>query len=147
MQTSSGLKRRLALALMLSSSLTVAALGLAPPAHADAFDVFSRSGYTYCDAKLIGQLWGISTLDAKTQIGQKITSGIGGNIPGILVLSRRAGHRCGWPDTGYSYNDAVELSRVWGVNVDGAKAKIANYVTNAQGGIVNRVLGHGPSWQ
>jgi hypothetical protein len=144
MQTSSRLKTRLAL--LLSTSLTMATLGAAAPANADAFSVFSHSGYTYCDAKLLGEFWGISTLDAKTQIGQKITHGLGPNIPGIVRASR-AGHRCGWADTGYSYNDAVELSRVWGVSVDGAKAKVANYVTYAQGNIVDRVLGHGPSWQ
>lgn len=147
MQTtkSSGLKSRLALTLMLSSSLAVASFGFAAPAHADAIDVFSSSIYTYCDAELLGKLWGISTWDAKSQIGQKIMGGYAEeNMPPLLASSRRAGNRCAWADTGYTYNDASQLSQIWGTSVAGAKAKIANYVTNGQSNIVNGVLGHGP---
>jgi hypothetical protein len=132
--------------LLLSTSLTLATLGAASPAlAADPFDVFSGSPYTYCDAKLLGHLWGMDTLSAKTQIGQKIMNGLGGNIPGFLVQARHTGATCAWIDTGYTYNDAVALSKVWGVSPDGAKSKIVNYVTNGQSSIVNRVLGHGPS--
>ena len=143
--TSSGPKSRLALTLMLSSSLTLAAIGLAAPAQASPFDIWASSTYTYCDAEMLGKLWGIDTLSAKTQIGLKIQNGIASNIPSILAASRQAGNRCSFSDTGYTYNDAEVLSRVWGTSVVGAKAKIATYITNGQSNVVNGVLGHGPA--
>ena len=135
-------RTRLALALMMSTSLTLAAASLASPAQADPSDAFFSSSYTYCDAKLIGALWGISIENAKSQIGQKIVNGIGDNVPTILAESRRAGNRCDWVDTSYAYSDAEELAGVWGTDVDRAKAKIAAYLTNGQKFVVDRALGH-----
>ena len=145
LQTTTRPPRRLALALMLSTSLTLAAAGVATPASADAWDVFQSSHYTYCDAVLISKLWGITVDAAKSQIGQKIINGIGDNVPVILNESRNAGNRCAWADTGYSYNDATQLAQLWGVGVQQAKAKIANYLTQGHSDIVNGALGHGPS--
>jgi hypothetical protein len=137
-------RNRLALALMLSSSLTLVALARPALAQNDpGWNVYASSSYTYCDAKLISDLWGISIDSAKSQIGQKIMHGIDSNLPSILAASRQAGHRCGWDDTQYSYNDAVQLSQLWGVGVQQAKAKVANYVTNGQNSVVIGALGHG----
>ena len=132
------LLKRFAAILMISSSLTF--VSLVEPAQADDMDLYASSGYTYCDAKLIGDLWGISVEDAKAQIGMKIRTGIGGNIPSVLRLSRQSGNACDWVDTGYSYEDAEKLSQVWGDSTDEAKAKIAQYVTNGQRYIVERAL-------
>jgi hypothetical protein len=137
--------RRLALALMLTTSLTLTAVGAAAPAHADAWDVFQSSHYIYCDAVLVSKLWKISVDNAKTQIGQKIINGIGDNVQLLLRESRSAGNRCAWEDTGYSYNDAAQLAQLWGVGVQQAKAKIANYLTQGHSDTVNGALGHGPS--
>jgi len=134
-------RRRFALTLMMSTSLTLAAVSLAAPAQASPEDVFFSSSYTYCDAKLISELWGISIDNAKSQIGQKIINGIGDNVPTILAESRHAGNRCDWVDTGYAYSDAQELSGVWGTDVDQAKAKIAAYLTNGEKAVVDRALG------
>ena len=135
--SNSGMKR-LASVLLLSSSLTLVAL--TAPAQASDLDRFFQSHYTYCDAKLIGDLWGISVEDAKAQIGMKIRTGIGGNIPSVLRLSRQSGNACEWVDTGYSYEDAEKLSQIWGDSTDDAKAKVAQYLTNGQRYIVERAL-------
>ena len=141
LSTTSGRPRRLALALLLTTSLTAAALGSASPARADAWDVFQSSRYNYCDAVLVSKLWSISVDAAKTQIGQKIINGIGDNVQLILRESREAGNRCAWVDTGYSYDDASQLAQLWGVGVERAKAKIASYLTQGQGYVVDRALG------
>jgi hypothetical protein len=139
-------RNRLALALMLSSSLTLVALARPAQAQNDpGWNVYASSSYTYCDAKLISDFWGISVDSAKSQIGQKIMHGIDSNLPSILAASRHAGHRCAWEDTQYSYNDAAQLAQLWGVGVQQAKAKIANYLTNGQNSVVLGALGHGPT--
>jgi hypothetical protein len=123
-----------------SSSLTF--VSIAEPAQAESYrDTYASSGYTYCDAKLIGDLWGISVDAAKVQIGQKIRNGIGGNIPSVLRLSRQAGNECSWEDTGYSYEDAEALAQLWATDTPyDAKLKVARYMTNGQRAIVERAL-------
>jgi hypothetical protein len=113
-----------------------------PSRAADARDVFSSSNYTYCDAKLVGELYGRDPWDAKAIIGQKILNGIGNNVPVILQESRAAGHRCDWDDTGYTYDDAVALARIWHLgDPDAAKASVAEFVTHGRGDVVQRALG------
>jgi hypothetical protein len=137
--------KRFAAVLMLSSSLTLVAM--AEPAVArggGAMATYASSGYQYCDAKLIADLWGISVEQAKVQIGLKIQNGIGRNIPSVLRLSRQQGNTCEWEDTGYSYEDAQQLADLWGLDEPyNAKLKVARYVTNGQRYIVDRALGRG----
>lgn len=135
--------KRFAAVLMLSSAMTVVAL-VEPAQAGGAYDAYVSSGYQYCDAKLIAGLWGISVEQAKVQIGQKIQNGIGGNIPGVLRLARRAGNTCDWDDTGYTYEDAQQLAELWGLDEPyDAKLKVATYVTRGQRNIVERALGRG----
>ncbi|HEX3919775.1 MAG TPA: hypothetical protein VHW60_20745 [Caulobacteraceae bacterium] len=129
---------------MLSTSLTLAALAVAPPVQADAVDVYDASTYTYCDAVMASKLWHVGMQAAKAQIGTKIMNGIGDDVNRVLAESRAAGNRCSWEDAAYLPADAVQLSHLWGVSVQQAKAKIATYVTNGQSSIVNGALGHGP---
>jgi hypothetical protein len=131
--------KRFAAVLMVSSSLTL--VGLEPAQAASDWDLYAGSGYVYCDAKLIADLWGIEVDAAKVQIGQKIRNGIGGNIPSILRQSRRAGNACEWEDTGYSYEDAEKLAQLWATDTPyDAKLKVAQYLTNGQRYVVERAL-------
>lgn len=133
--------KRLGAILMLSSSLTIVAL--AQPAQAGDIDRFASSGYTYCDAKLLGALFNKSVDDAKLLIGEKIRNGIGSNIPLVLRESRQDGNSCSWEDTGYSYEDAEQLAQLWGLAQPyDAKLKVARYVTRGQSRIVDRALGN-----
>jgi hypothetical protein len=130
-----------ALALTAAVSVVVSAA----PAEAQdgrAMAAFSRSQYTYCDAKLIGALMRVSVMGGKVMIGQKILNGIGSNMPLMLRESRTAGNRCNFEDTEFSYEDAEVLAEVWGLSTPyQAKLKVARYVTNSQTGIVRSALG------
>jgi hypothetical protein len=66
---------------------------------------------------------------------------VGGNIPGVLRLSRQDGNECSWEDTGYSYEDAEKLAQLWATDTPyDAKLKVARYMTNGQRYIVERAL-------
>lgn len=76
------------------------------------------------------------------RIGQKILNGMGRNIPGVLRLSRNAGNECEWADTGYSYQDAQRLARVWRLSDPyHAKIRAAKLFTDGRSRAVERALG------
>lgn len=134
--------RRIAAALMLSSSLTFASVALSGRAEAaGAVETFLTSKYTYCDAKLISGLWSISIDEAKASIGQKILNGIESNIPSILAQARQ-NRSCDWADTPHSYEDAEQLAKFWGyANVGEAKEKVAYLYTQGESAAVVEALG------
>lgn len=109
----------------------------------DPMGTFFASGYQYCDAKLVSDFWGGYGIgESKLAVGNKILNGLASAVPEILQLSRNAGHRCEWIDTGYSYSDAEQLAQVWGLPQPyDAKLKVARLVTNGQRDIVERALG------
>lgn len=136
--------RRLAIALFLSTSLSTVAFAqsAAKQSEQGALDAFFASRYTYCDAKLVGALWGMEPDRGKIEIGLKILNGITGNLPAVMEQSRANGSECSWEDTGYSYQDAEQLAMVWGLATpDEAKVQAAWYVTNDQPGLVDAALG------
>ena len=133
-----------ALALLISAS--AGSLAVATPATAQDMANFQRyadSGYTYCDAKLMGAIYGEDPYQGKLIIGQKIANGIGSNIPLMLRDSRNRGNRCEWVDVPHSYDDAVALGNYWGVSTSQAKAKAATFYTNGQSGAVTDALRYG----
>jgi hypothetical protein len=123
--------RRLSCALMMSSAMALVILGQPARAAAqDEYSAFFSSGYTYCDAKLMGALYGQDADGGKIIIGQKINNGIESNIRVTLAESRRQGNTCEWEDTGLSYNDALTMARVWGyADPYDAKLKAARLFT------------------
>ncbi len=142
----SGLRaRRFAAALMISTSMVLAAdvmSGVAEArsvSEAEAARYFFDAGYTYCDAKLVAVLWNIDIGRAKAEIGMKIINGIPENIEPLLAQARTV-TSCDFWDTGLSYDDAVYLASVWGVSVDYAKSKVANYYTYGRSDIVTGAL-------
>jgi hypothetical protein len=135
---------RRAAALGLSSSLALAAAAIGESARAgDSHDVFNSSAYTFCDAKLVGALYGKSPWDGKAIIGQKISNGIGDSVSAIRAESLRNGHHCDWADTSYDYDDAVALARIWRLgSPEEAKAKITWLANLGREKDVDRALGH-----
>lgn len=103
------------------------------------YAAFQSSGYTYCDAKLVGAAWSISIEKAKAEIGMKILNGYGDNLPDILSAARQEA-QCDFFDTGLSYDDAEKLASVWGVTIDRAKDKAAEYYTAGQSATVTAAL-------
>ena len=134
--------RRVAAALMLSTSLTLASVALVQPAHAQAnyVNAFSQSGHTYCDAKLVASVWGVTPAEGKAIIGRKIVNGIGDDVQRVLTEARQS-YACEFTDTPHSYEDAVILARLWGQPSPWeAKTAIAQYYTFGQSYTVTEAL-------
>lgn len=135
MRTISNTRRRTKLALGLFITSALSTVGASQPVLAhdvqqQAYNVYFSSKYTYCDATMVGKLWGIDTGEAKAQIGEKILNGIGDNIPYILNLSREAGNSCDWSDIPYTYDDAVLISQIWDLGgASEAKSKMTMLAT------------------
>ena len=134
--------RRIAAALMISSSLTMASVALSGrAAAADAVETFLTSTYTYCDAKLVAGLWSISVDQAKAEIGQKILNGLGDNVP-VILKEARVAHACEWADTPHTYEDAERLAAFWGLGDPyDAKLKVAKLYTQGRSAEVVAALG------
>ena len=85
-------------------------------------DAFFSSEYTYCDAQRLAEYWGDSLVDAKVSIGQKILWGDRGvaYLEQYLVdaeaqaLFQDIRNLCLFYEEGYTYDDAVALSKFWG---------------------------------
>lgn len=100
-------------------------------------DVFFKSDYTYDDAELLAQLWGMpSAYEAKKVIGAKIFHGIEANLPDKI---RRGGENKLNPDeklydaffnSEYSYDDAELLSQLWNISLGEAKKTIGSKIIN-----------------
>lgn len=134
--------RRLSYALMMSSAVALVMFGQPSKAAAqDEYDTFFSSGYTYCDAKMMGALYGEDADGGKVIIGQKIINGIESNIRVTLAQSRREGNTCEWEDTGLSYDDALVMADVWGFDDPyDAKLKAARLYTQGRSQQVSNAL-------
>lgn len=136
--------RRLSAGLLMSSAVALVVFGQpaqAMPQQRD-YDAFFASRYNYCDAKLVGALYGQNAAGGKVIIGQKILNGIGANVPVVLRESRGDGNACDWEDTGLSYADAQVLAETWGFSDPyEAKLKAADLFTNGREQQVRNGLG------
>lgn len=102
-------------------------------------DAFFNSNYTYDDADLLAQLWGLgSAFEGKKLIGAKLVNGLENLLPDKL---RRDSGGCGVdkinPDdkaydaffnSEYTYDDAELLARLWNISLGEAKKTIGNKV-------------------
>ncbi len=138
--------RRTAIALALFVSTALSSGVAIQPAAAQSADqareAFFGSGYTYCDAKLVGALWGMDPDQGKAEIGYKVLGGFTANLRQILDDSRANGNYCDWSDTGLSYSDAEQLAQVWGLSTWQAKLKAADHFTQGRSYMVNNALGY-----
>ncbi|MEH6827390.1 hypothetical protein [Parasphingorhabdus sp.] len=104
---------------------------------------FAGSGYSYCDAKLVGAVYGWDAGDGKTFIGASILYDDGEQIPSLLAESRQLGNTCSFADSGYGYDDAERISDLWNLgDVGRAKSKIANMVTDGERDQIIEALGY-----
>jgi hypothetical protein len=134
--------RRIASALMLTTSLTIASAAFLQPAHAQANyqNAFFQSGHTYCDAKLVAAAWGVNVDQGKAIIGRKIVNGIGDDVNRVLAEARQS-FACEFTDTPHTYDDAVILARLWGQPSPWeAKLLVAQYYTNGESYTVTETL-------
>jgi hypothetical protein len=106
------------------------------------YGTFDQSGYVYCDAKMLGELWGLDVGEGKLAIGRKILGGYGYVVPQILDEARGRGIGCDWSDTGHSYEDAERLASIWGMNEPyQAKLRAEQLYTMGRSDVVIGALG------
>jgi hypothetical protein len=143
MRKESGHVRTLVAALFLSTSMTTAVFSTSAQAQSsdDAFEAFSSSRYNFCDAKMLGAVWGMDPVQGKVEIGMKILNRIEGNLEPLLEQSRAAGNTCRWEDTGLTPQDARVLANVWETNVPEARRTAATHYTYGTSGQVRNALG------
>jgi hypothetical protein len=97
----------------------------------DPYSVFSnQTKYTYCDARMIGNLWGKSMAEGKKAIGQKL---VAKNTKGLTKLvadarknaKKNVDARCSYYDAGMSYEDLMLLAKLWKKPEGDMKALVA----------------------
>jgi hypothetical protein len=97
----------------------------------DPYSVFSNQAkYTYCDARMIGNLWGKSMAEGKKAIGQKL---VAKNTKGLTKLvadarknaKKNVDARCSYYDAGMSYEDLMILAKLWKKPEGDMKALVA----------------------
>lgn len=115
----------------------------AAPVNKDPFQAFIGSRFDYCDAKVLGQLWGVPVDDAKLRIGNKMVTGYPQIVSAELdrAFSTPGHAECTWPELRYSYSDAEVMAGVWGQSVEESKARMTRKVNNGDGELMDQMLG------
>lgn len=137
-------KTGIAVGLSVVSGAAMAAALMAPQASAadDPSAVFFREGYNFCDAKLMGAVWGLSFYKAKVEAGQKIIhNGDAGKktLKDVLATGRRV-QQCLWTDTPHNFAQMELLAAVWGISVPDAKTKVGQlYTLGKSAKVVNAI--------
>lgn len=104
-------------------------------------EAYQSSRYNYCDAKLLGAVWGLDPFEGKLQVGYKIIHGLESNLEALLGESRTKDNTCTWDDTGLTPQDASTLASVWGTTVRNARTRAAQHYTWGTSGQVRNALG------
>lgn len=83
--------------------------------------------YTYCDVKILSALWKQSIADSKVTVGAKIQAKNDAFLTAELTKARQAAQknpaaRCKFSEAGFTYDDAVKLSKAWKNTAAQAKA-------------------------
>ena len=75
---------------------------------------YSESNYSFCDANVLAQFWGVDTQDAKLRLGRKILWGDHQTIGEILG---QAYSRFGCQQ-GFNFEDAPRVAELWAAAPD-----------------------------
>lgn len=98
-----------------------------------ALEAFWNSGLAYCDAELVGKMWGTDPYNVKVSLGLKILGGDKALLNDELTRAREtaasSGALCDFWSTPYSPDDAAALAGFWGVDLTTAKSRIAKTYT------------------
>lgn len=101
---------------------------------------FTNAGYQYCDAVVLGNYWGWEVWDAKVAAGRMLSEGQANALARDVRAARQQGHRCSFDDTGLSYDDAEAVAALWGVDVDDAKAALADKYSTGYVALAHQVV-------
>lgn len=133
------MSRRAALATASLSLVSLWAGTATAAAPGDDLAAFTAK-YNYCDAKILASFWKVSEVDAKARGGAKLAAHAADAVEGALTGGRQAGAACTFADTGFTYDDAVALSKLWKVSVEEAKAALASKQTAGLRDLANQVV-------
>ena len=101
-------------ALLLSSSITPASIAVAQSLAQNQdnereLTAYRESGYSFCDANVLAQFWGINTEDAKLRLGRKILLG---DYQTIDQMLGQAYSQSGCQQ-GFNFEDAPKIAELW----------------------------------
>ena len=123
---------------------------IGPKAEVDPMQKWANSGYGYCDAKILGALWGTDTYEAKKTVGRKLGWGNAGYVQTELQRARKAAQRrpgvaCTYHEAGFSFADAEALGRMWRVEPGQAKTMIERKVLHGGEPQLRKMLARAPA--
>ncbi|MFT7583271.1 MAG: hypothetical protein ACI9MR_004958, partial [Myxococcota bacterium] len=100
------------------------------PEQAEDLRRFDKSGFTYCDAKVLAGYWAVPPMDAKLRVGSKIGKKKRKVVERKLVAARKVASKkatayCPYHESGYDYTDMVSLADYWGVSMERTKTQAA----------------------
>lgn len=104
------------------------------------FNRYAASGYEYCDAVILGLHWRLSPDQTKLEIGRNFATYNQTLVRDALNESRNNGNRCGFEDTGFSYEDAEAVAALWEIGVEDAKAALADKVSTGYRELAEQVI-------
>jgi len=103
-----------------------------------AYEAFHKqTKYSYCDAHMIGQLWGKSLSDGKLAIGTKLAAKQTGKLTKLVGDARKNAKknesaRCSFYDAGFTYDDATILAKLWKKTEGDVKALVPEKIALGQ---------------
>jgi len=118
---------------------------VAQSSNAEDIRAWTTSGLTYCDAVVLSKHWRVSVDESKVLVGRKIRSNNKPTLNAVLRQARsdsdkNAAKRCGFADTGFSYNDAEKLAKLWKTSVSDAKARVERKASTGNSSVVHELL-------
>jgi hypothetical protein len=103
-----------------------------------AYNAFhAQTKYTYCDAHMIGQLWGKALSDGKLAIGSKLAAKKTAKLVKLVGDARKNAKknesaRCSFYDAGFTYDDATILAKLWKKTEGDVKALVPEKIAMGQ---------------
>ena len=106
------------------------------------FQAYVKSEYNYDDAVLLASLWSLGVPEAKNEIGYRVINDTEKTLPNKLRENdiddkqhdRNTEFFKAYSQSGYDYDDAEKLAKLWSLSVIDAKhtigAKIVNKITH-----------------
>jgi hypothetical protein len=111
-----------------------------------AYEAFhAQTKYTYCDAHMIGKLWGKSLSDGKVAIGAKLAAKKKTALVKLVADARKNAKkkpeaRCSFYDAGFSYDDAMLLGKLWKKDPSDVKSLVPEKLALGQEAALNATL-------
>ncbi len=111
-----------------------------------AYEAFhAQTKYTYCDAHMIGTLWGKALSDGKVAIGAKLAAKKKTALVKLVADARKNAKknpdaRCSFYDAGFSYDDATLLGKLWKKDPSDVKSLVPEKIALGQEAALNATL-------